>query len=121
MTKTFSIVRAATLAMIASGFVALAPVAHAADDPLPSASIDITRIDFTSPKAVDHVTRLVRNRALEICLGDARYEAGMNRQERDCFDTALKSGLAQIESKRQQALRETSVHMADANPQTASH
>lgn len=92
MTMTFPIARAATLALIASGFVAAAPVAHAANDKLPSAEIDISKVDFTSPRSVDHLARQVRHVAEAICPADGHYEPGLNSDQRACYTAVIISG-----------------------------
>jgi hypothetical protein len=40
----------------------------------------------------------------------------MSDDERACVNAAVKSGLAQIDSKRQEAMRESAVHVATAQP-----
>ena len=120
MTKTFSNVRIAAVALLVSGFVAVAPAAHAADEgTLPSFQLKISATDFSSPTSVDHLVRRVRHLALNVCTEDSPYQQGLNAEQRTCYDTAVKNGLAQIEARQQEAMRATSVHMASAQPETA--
>lgn len=123
MTKTFSIVRTATATLIASSLFVMAPVAQAAEaDQVPQAELNIATTDFTSQKAVDHLISRLHRVALEICAPDLDPKVGLSDDERTCVNKALKSGLAQIDSKREEARRETSVHVATAQPvETPAH
>lgn len=123
MTKTLPIAPTATLALIAAGFMAATPVAQAAEqENLPSAEIRVVNSDFTSAEAVAHLIKRVQRVALNLCLADGHYEVRMNSDERACYDAAVKTSLAQIETKRQQAMRDGAVHMAAARPaDAASH
>ena len=115
MTKTFTLVRAATLALVATGFVSLAPLAHAADDaPVPQAEINIAGTDFTSAKAVDHLIIRLHHVALDICVPDSDQKSTLGDDQRTCVQTVLKSGLAQIETRRQQAMRDSTARLATA-------
>ncbi|KUR73376.1 UrcA family protein [Novosphingobium sp. FSW06-99] len=117
MTKTFSIVRTAAATLIASSLFVLAPVAQAAEaDQAPQAELNIAATDFTSQKAVDHLIARLHRVALDICAPNLDPKVGLNDDERACLNKALKSGLAQIDSKREEAMRETSVHVATALP-----
>jgi UrcA family protein len=113
---TFTLARTATVAMIASAFVTLAPVAHAqAVDTLPQAEINIANTDFSSPKAVSHLITRLHRVAIDICMPDSQRVTPMNSDEAKCVDTAIKSGMAQIETKRQQAMRDAKVNVAAAH------
>lgn len=117
MTKTFTFVRTASLALIATGLLSLAPAAQAADgDQAPQAELNIAGTDFSSAKAVDHLIARLHRVALDICLADGQQTTAMSEDQRTCVATAVKTGLAQIESKRQQAMRDTSGRLAAANP-----
>jgi UrcA family protein len=117
MTQTFSIVRIAALALIASGFVTMVPAAHAAQaDQVPQGELNVAGTDFTSAKAVDHLIARLHRVARDICLPDNDAKTLLSDDERKCVNTALASGLAQIETKRQLALREAGVHVAAATP-----
>lgn len=114
MTKTFTIVRTATLGLIAAGFVAGAVPAMAATDPVPQAELNVAGTDFTSAKAVDRLITRLHRIATEICAPDSDARTPMNDDQRTCYDTAVKTAMAQINSKREQAMRETGVHVAAA-------
>jgi UrcA family protein len=117
MTKTFTFARTATLALVASAVITLAPAAHAADgDQAPQAEMNVAGTDFTSAKAVDHLITRLHRVALDICVQQGDPHALMSDDERACVNAAIKSGLAQIDSKRQEAMRETAVHVATAQP-----
>jgi UrcA family protein len=113
---TFTLARTAAVAMIASAVVAIAPAAHAAsDDKLPQAEINIAGTDFTSPKAVAHLITRLHRVARDICVPDGQTVTPMSSDEATCIDTAIKSGLVQIDTKRQQAMREAKVNVAAAH------
>lgn len=116
MTKTFTLARTASLALIASGLLSLAPAAHAADgEQAPQAEINIAGTDFSSPKAVDHLVARLHRVAIDICEPETLQTLTMSDDQRACIQAAVKSGLAQIESKRQQATRETTARLATAH------
>jgi UrcA family protein len=117
MTTTFRIVRATTVA--AFGLLVFAPAAQASDNSMErtverSVEIDVSKVDFTSPRAVDRLITRVHRVAIDICMGDTRYELVTDAEQRACFDKAVKGGLAQIAGKRQQAMRASAVHVATA-------
>ena len=117
MTKTFTLARTASLALIATGFFALAPLAHAADeDQLPQGELNIAGTDFASPKAVDHLIARLHRVAMDICTPNSDQNTVLSNDQRTCIQTAVKSGMAQIEVKRQQAMRETAARVATATP-----
>jgi UrcA family protein len=123
MTTTSTILRTSALAMIASGFLALSVPALAADaDHVPQGAINATGTDYTSTRSVDHLVKRLHRVALDICAPDRAGPATMTDGERGCYETAIRSGMTQIDSKRQQAMRATSVHVATAQPAaTAAH
>jgi len=117
MTKTFTLIRTASLAVIATGFVALAPLAHAAEgDQVPQAEMNIAGTDFTSAKAVDHLVSRLHRVAIDLCVPDGQQIGAMTGDQRACVAAAVKTGMAQIDSKRQQALRDSAERLAVANP-----
>ena len=117
MTKTFNFVRTASLTVIATGFVALAPLAHAAEgDQIPQAEINIAGTDFTSAKAVDHLVSRLHRVAIDLCVPDRQLIVAMTGDQRACVAAAVKTGLAQIDSKRQQARRDSAERLAAASP-----
>jgi UrcA family protein len=107
-----------TMLAISAGFLALTPAAFAAadDDALPQARLDVAGADFTSLKSVAHLKNKVRHAAFEICSPDWDGRRLMTTDETRCYNTALHSGLAQIESRRRDALCQTPVNMAAAQP-----
>ncbi len=109
--------RAGILITLASGFLALtSPAFAAADDDVPQATLNVAGTDFTSDKAIAHLTNRIRHTARQICSPDWDGKS-LSPDERKCYDTAMKTGLAQIESKRMAALRRTSPAMASAQPE----
>jgi|GEM_PF-1202381 len=121
MTKTSTILRTSVLAMIATGFFAIATPGYAADDDqVPHGEINVAGIDFASAKAVNHLITRLHRVALDICAPDASNRSAMTYDERKCVDAAVKTGMLQIDNKRQEALRASSVHVATAQPAATS-
>jgi UrcA family protein len=122
MTNT-KFARTGALIALASGLLAITAPAFAAqnDDVLPQGTLNVAGTDFTSAKAVDHLKARVRRIAFEICVPNGNSSFAMAPDERKCYDTALNSGLTQIASKQQQALRATTVNMASAQGETRSN
>jgi UrcA family protein len=117
MTRLTNLARASVLLALASSALALTPAAFAAaDDDLPQARLNITGTDLTSAKSVAHLKSRVRHTAFDICAPDWDGKSLMSMDQRKCYDTALQNGMAQIESKRLEALRKTSPDMASAQP-----
>lgn len=122
MTNT-KFARTGALIALASGLLAITAPAFAAqnDDVLPQGTLNVAGTDFTSAKAVAHLKTRVRHIAFAICVPSGNNMVAMAPDERKCYDTALNSGLAQIASKQQQALRGTTVDMASAQGETRSN
>ena len=121
MTHFTTIARTGTLIAIASSLLALTAPAFAApidEDALPQATLNVAGTDFTSAKAVDHLKARVRRTALEICVPDGDTRMPMATDQRQCYNTAIRNGLAQIESKQQLAMRKTTVNVASAQTDT---
>ncbi len=117
---TTKIARTSVLIALASSLLAITAPAFAAqnDDALPQGTLNVAGTDFTSAKAVDHLKARVRHVAFAICVPNGNSAFAMAPDERKCYDTALNSGLTQIASKQQQALRATTVNMASAQGET---
>jgi UrcA family protein len=115
MTQTFTLVRSASLAMIATACVMLAPAARAADEQVPQGELNIAGTDFTSARAVDHLIARLHRVATDICVTEARAPFTTDDQ-RTCIKTAINSGMVQIEARRQQAMRDTATRLAAATP-----
>jgi len=117
MTKIFNLARTASLALIATGFLSIAPAAHAADgDQAPQAELNIAGTDFTSATAVDHLINRLHRVAIDICVPESQQTLAMSNDQRACVAAAVKTGLAQIDSKRQQAMRDSAARLATATP-----
>lgn len=114
MTKTFQIVRTTTLALIACGCIAGATPAFAAEDQAPQAQLNTAGVDFTSAKAVNRLINRLHRIATDMCAPNHDAKTLMSDDERKCFDVAVQSGMTQIDSKRQEAMRGTPVHVAVA-------
>ena len=113
---TFTLARTIAATLIASAFVTLAPVAQAeTPDQLPRAEINIKTTDFSSTKAVARLVSQLHRVALEICMPDSLRMAPITSDEIACVDTAFKSGMAQIDSREQQALRDSKINVATAH------
>ncbi len=122
MTNTTKFARTSVLIALASSLLAItAPAFAASDDAVPQGTLNVAGTDFTSAKAVDHLKARVRRIAFEICVPNGNSSFAMAPDERKCYDTALNSGLTQIASKQQQALRATTVNMASAQGETRSN
>lgn len=104
--------------MLAVVSVSMGPRAFAAagDDLPPQARLNIAGTDFTSLKAVAHLKSRVNRTAIEVCASDWDRKRMMTSEESRCYDKALNNGMAQIEFRRQDALRKTTVNMAVAQP-----
>jgi UrcA family protein len=119
---TTKIARTSALIALASSLLAItAPAFAANDDALPQGTLNVAGTDFTSAKAVDHLKARVRRMAYEICVPNGTGAAIMAPDERKCVETALNSGLTQIASKQEQALRGATVNMASAQTETRSN
>ncbi len=117
MTTISTIVRTGALAVIASGFVAVSTPALAADpDALPQGEIKVSTTDFTSQASVDRLVKRLHRLAYTICAPDHFGNGVTNDSERDCYKAAVRTGMAQIEAKREMALRASGVHVATADP-----
>jgi UrcA family protein len=114
MNHLLQIARATAFAGLMTGCIVWSAAAFAADsDAPPQGRITVREVDFTSARAVAHLKQRLRHVAMDACMPNAGGRIVMTRDEQACYDTALKDGLAQIESRRQQALRERSVRLAD--------
>lgn len=121
MNPLINIARSSALAGLMAAGVALSVPAFAADaDGLPQGTIALHGADFASPRAVAHVTRQLRLVATNICTAPANGQIFMSSDQRACYDTAMKDGLAQIATRQQQALRDRAVRLADSRP-AANH
>jgi UrcA family protein len=115
MTTTFRTIRAGLLTATATGLLAVSPAAQAAGGDLErSVEIDVSKVDFTSAKAVDHLVHRVHRVAMDICMGDTHYEMSSDFEQRTCFDKAVSNSLAQIASRRERAIGATAVQVANA-------
>ncbi len=100
---------------IAASFLAMTPPAFAADDDaVPQSVLNVAHTDFTSAKSVAQLKQHVRHVAYGICTADSDGRALMSTDQRKCYETAMRSGLAQIETKRVAALRQSSPALASA-------
>lgn len=111
--------RTGALLALASGLLAFAAPAFAQnDDVVPQSKLNVASTDFTSAKAVDHLKARVRRVAFQICVPDGQSLAPIPADQRKCINTAMHNGMAQIDSKQQQAMRATTVNMASAQTDT---
>jgi UrcA family protein len=117
MSHLTTLARAAAFAGLVSGCVALSAPAFAQDaDALPQGALVIRGVDFTSPKAVAHLKRRLDHLAMNICTPQSSGHTFLSHDEQACYDTALKNGLAQIDSHQEQAMRDQAQKLAVANP-----
>lgn len=104
MNRLTHIARATAFAGLISGCVAMSAPAFAAEDGvLPQGTLSLRGADFTSAPAVARLKRHLRHVAMDICTANAGNPRFMDPSEQACYDTALKDGLAQIDSRQQQA------------------
>ncbi len=109
---------ASILCTIASGFLAMTPPAFAADDDnIPQARLNVAGTDFTSAKAIAELKSRIRRTALDICTTRSDGKTLMSPDQRKCYDTAMHTGLAQIEGRQLAALRQTTTNIAAAQPE----
>ena len=105
MIPLMNIARAAALAGLVSGCIALSAPAFAADnDTPPSGAVAVNGTDFTSPRAVAHLKGRVRRVAMDICVPNSGGRIPMSLDEQRCYQTAVKDGFSQIASRHEQAL-----------------
>ena len=119
MTRFIKLSHASALLLGAAGCIALTPSAFAAssDDPVPQTRLSVAGTDFTSQSSVAHLKIRLRHAAIAVCAPDWDGRQLLAVDERRCYDKAVDNGLAQVESKQQDAMRKATVNMADAQPQ----
>ncbi len=66
--------------------------------------------------SVDRLVKRLHRLAYTICAPDHFGNGVTNDSERDCYKAAVRTGMAQIEAKREMALRASGVHVATADP-----
>jgi len=108
MTQFFTSVKASVITSVAIVTLAVAGPAFAnttEDNQLPQAEINIKSADLTSPSVVKQLQAQARRVASQICYssGDIR-DMSQAIAERDCYNTAVRDALAQIETKHEIAL-----------------
>ncbi len=81
----------------------------------PHAEMDIAQVDFTSPKAVKSLKAQMRRVAAKICTPFGDGTIHMATDEMHCYNTAVKAGLAQIETHRQLAMARAAQTVVAAN------
>ncbi|MET3471271.1 UrcA family protein [Novosphingobium sp. 1529] len=81
----------------------------------PHAEMDIAQVDFTSPKAVKSLKAQMRRVAAKICTPFGDGTIHMATDEMHCYNTAVKTGLAQIETHRQLAMARAAQTVVAAN------
>lgn len=122
MTMISKLIRTSALTLVASGFALLAVPAHATEaDQAPQGELKVTGIDFSSAKEVDRVIARLHRVALDICVPGGSFQDMMKSNARDCYDKAIKTGMVQIRSRQQEAMRASGVHVAAAQPVVQPH
>lgn len=114
MIRLNTVVRTGILAGLALGCIALSAPAFAAESDVPQAAISVRGVDFNSPRAVAHLKGQLSRVAMDICAPNLDGRLLMSTDERTCYETARKDGLAQIDSREQQAMRDHAVRLADS-------
>ena len=112
ITKTT--IRSIALGMIASG-IAIAATPACAQDAVPQGELHIERTDFTSKASVDDLVKRLHRVAMNICAPDRFADTSVAASEHECYDNAVRNGMAQINAKREMALRNAPVHVAAVN------
>ena len=105
----------ARTAAIAASLALTAPAFAAETDSPPQATVALHGADLTSPRAVAQLKHRLHRVAMDICTPHASGSIFLSRDERECYDTAMHSGLAQIDSRQQQAIRDRAVRLADTS------
>lgn len=109
---------AKTVALSLAAMAAIGAMPAAAQDTrsiVPQADLDVAHVDFTSPKAVKGLQLRLRRLARKICTPFSDGSGRMTADELHCYNTAMKGGLAQIESHRQLALARAQQTIVAAN------
>ena len=101
----------------AATFGAMPAAAQDTAADVPHADLDIAHVDFTSPKAVNALKVQLRRLATEICTPFSDGTGRMSSDEMHCYNTAMKGGLAAIDSHRQLALAHARPTTVAANTQ----
>ncbi|NMN03676.1 MULTISPECIES: UrcA family protein [unclassified Novosphingobium] len=105
MIRTANFAKTVALSLAAVAAInAMPAAAQNATTDIPHADLDVAHIDFTSPKAVKALQMRLRRLATKICTPFTDGSGHMTSDEMHCFNTAMKGGLAQIETHRQLAL-----------------
>jgi UrcA family protein len=81
----------------------------------PRAEMDVAHVDFTSPRAVKSLKAQLRRVAAKMCTPFNDGTIHMMTEEMQCYNKAVKGGLAQIESHRQRALARAPQTIVAAN------
>ena len=110
--------RLSLVAALAAGCFAMSTPATAADlDAAPQGALFIHGVDFSSPRAVARLKRQLQRVATQICVPDSgsRMLTPRTSDEQVCYTTAMKDGLAQIDSRAEQAMRVQASTLAVSN------
>ncbi len=122
MNHLIAIARTATFAgLVATGLALSAPAFAADSDAPPQGTLTLHGADLTSPRAVAQLKRQLHHVAMTICTPNSGGRIFMSHDEQKCYDTAVNDGLAQINNRQQQALRDRTVRLAAAPTNATSN
>jgi len=108
MNRTANFAKTIALSLAAAATIGAVPAAaQTATTDIPQAQLDVGHVDFTSPQAVKALHAQLRRLAARICTPYGDGTMHMATDEMHCYNTAVKAGLAQIETRRQLALART--------------
>jgi len=108
MIRTASFTKTIALSLAAVATISAMPAAaQDASIDTPHVEMDITHVDFTSPKAVKALKTQLRRVATKMCTPFNDGTMHMATDEMQCYIKAVKGGLAAIETHRQLALART--------------
>ncbi|NMN03682.1 UrcA family protein [Novosphingobium sp. SG919] len=118
MIRTANYAKTVVLSLAAAAIAGAMPAAaQNATADIPHAEMDIAHVDFTSPKAVKALKAQLRRVAAEMCTPFNDGTVHMATEEMQCYNRAVKGGLAQIETRRQLALARAQQITVAANTQ----
>ncbi len=121
MIRLNTLARTSILAGLVTGGLALSAPAFAADDDAPPhAAMSVKGVDFTSPHAIEHLKHQLKRVAQGICMPNTSGHVLYSPDELACYAAAVKNGMAQIDSREQEAVRDHTIRFAASRADATS-
>lgn len=121
MIKISKLIRTGVIGIAATVVVLGALPARATDfDQVPQGTLNIGKVDFNAPRDVNRVISQLRRMALDMCTLDGTARELMSSDAHDCYNTAIRNGMAQIHTRVQMAAAANGVHVAQGPVAIAS-